>query len=447
MRTAGSPNRATRFAAPKRAPSGLNASVQAGAPRRIADALTQPVPMAVLAVLLAMLATSVYRLNELALVLRFVKPALLSSAVGVVLAWNAASVADKGSAFRNKSFTLVAMFFCWCAITVPTSLYTGVALATINGSFPAIALMLVLVLLPASLVALDRLVLLLTAGGGALGLAALTLGATLEGRLSVTYTLDANDLGAIMAMTIPLALGCMRRKSMLTRVWAGVIVMLATLVLVRTGSRGAVVGLVSGTLLFALLTPGVSRVRWMIFLGIGVVVSWPFAPATFRDRILGMANLEDDYNTSAYGGRQEIWKRGRGYAYSHPVFGVGIGNFPIAEGDRLAEMGTTGKWSAAHNAYLQVAAELGFPGFAIFVTMLVHSARRALKWGALPRQRAPANADFRPEIPAAFASFLVCSIFLSSAYSTALYALLGMIALGERVRIRLEESAGNPIKI
>ena len=179
---------------------------------RVRSMSVKPVPMTVVLALIAMLFTIVFRLHETVPVLRFVKPAFVSGAVGLVLAWSAASNVDRLALTRNWTLRSVSLFFCWCAISVPTALYPGLAAETMSTVLPAMQLLVVCALLSPSLATLDRFLLLLALGGGTLGIAALTLGWSNDGRLQVTTTLDSNDLGALMAAAIPLSLGLLRRR-------------------------------------------------------------------------------------------------------------------------------------------------------------------------------------------------------------------------------------------
>ena len=70
---------------------------------------------------------------------------------------------------------------------------------------------------------------------------------------------------------------------------------------------------------------------------------------------------------------------------ANPLLGVGPGNFQTAEGtlSPLAERQQYGvgvRWNAAHNSFVQIGAELGFPGLALFVAVIV-SAFVALRRG------------------------------------------------------------------
>jgi O-antigen ligase len=50
------------------------------------------------------------------------------------------------------------------------------------------------------------------------------------------------------------------------------------------------------------------------------------------------------------------------YALRNPLFGLGPGNFSISEGQAKH-----GMWQPAHNSYVQVACECGFPAFFLFI--------------------------------------------------------------------------------
>jgi O-antigen ligase len=84
---------------------------------------------------------------------------------------------------------------------------------------------------------------------------------------------------------------------------------------------------------------------------------------------------DTDYNHTSESGRLQIWSRGIGYMLQNPVLGVGPGNFQTAEGtlSALAERQQFGigvRWNAPHNSFVQIGAELGIPGLALYVAMI-----------------------------------------------------------------------------
>ena len=130
-----------------------------------------------------------------------------------------------------------------------------------------------------------------------------------------------------------------------------------------------------------------------------------------------------------------VWKRGIGYMVGRPITGVGAGAFPVAEGTisplaKVQDYGVGLKWSAAHNSFVQVGAELGFPGLVVFLALLfagLARARRAVTLGlAVGDQRAAAMGD---ALAASLVGFAVSGFFLSEAYAAYVYSVIG-IAIG-----------------
>ena len=126
----------------------------------------------------------------------------------------------------------------------------------------------------------------------------------------------------------------------------------------------------------------------------------------------------------------EIWKRGIDYMMTYPVFGVGVGAFPMAEGTLALEAreqrqyGRNVKWSAAHNPFIQIGAELGVLGLIAFVALLVGAFRTLSK----VRRGSPAEAAMLAQLlTACLVGFMVGAFFSSQAYASYLYMLLGMI--------------------
>jgi len=74
-----------------------------------------------------------------------------------------------------------------------------------------------------------------------------------------------------------------------------------------------------------------------------------------------------DFGETSNAQRIEIWKKTLVSIKEKPLWGVGIGNFPVILGQdiRLAKAG-----SSAHNLYLQVAAETGMLAGIIFIWFL-----------------------------------------------------------------------------
>jgi O-antigen ligase len=147
---------------------------------------------------------------------------------------------------------------------------------------------------------------------------------------------------------------------------------------------------------------------------------------------MGTIASDADYNRTAETGRLQIWTRGIGYMLDHPLLGVGPGNFQRAEGTlspfaHRQQYGVGVLWSAPHNTFVQVGAELGIPGLALFVAMIGSAflllARLGRRQRGAHRDR---DAALTQALTASLLAFVVGAFFLSFAYSEMLYTLLAL---------------------
>ena len=270
------------------------------------------------------------------------------------------------------------------------------------------------------------------------------------GRLEGNAGFDANDLGMIFLMGLPLALLFMYNARPLGRIIAGAILVGIPMSIALTGSRGAMVGLafVGPSIFFSLKRVAIWKRTAAIAVVIGGLIVG--APEGYWEQMRTIFSAEEDYNVTEDYGRVALAKRGLGYMLDYPVFGVGIANFPRAEGtispiavDRLSA-GEAVQWIAPHNTYAQVGAELGLIGFGIWLTLLYHGTVGLWKL----RRRIPAawsrqgaERRFLREaclfLPTSVLAFAVTSFFLSHAYTPPFYILLGFVT-GIHVLVRSE---------
>jgi O-antigen ligase len=96
-----------------------------------------------------------------------------------------------------------------------------------------------------------------------------------------------------------------------------------------------------------------------------VILFLAFAPGAYSSRLSSIFNSAADL-TGSSSQRTEVLKRSVWVALRYPVFGVGIGNFRHKSPRNLE----------THNAYTQVAAELGLAAMVVYIMFLVHPIRR-----------------------------------------------------------------------
>jgi O-antigen ligase len=266
------------------------------------------------------------------------------------------------------------------------------------------------------------------------------------GRLTSLVYYDSNDIGMLLVCTLPLCAYFVRHgPTWFTRALALGITLLFLTTIARTGSRGAFLGLVVvGAYLLVYFRSARLLTRALLVAGTTAVLLLG-AGERYRELMSTILHPTRDYNWVDGGdsGRMNIWRRGLQYAADAPLTGVGIWAFPIAEGtiSELAERQEYSrgvKWSAAHNSFVQVLAELGVAGFVAFLTIVFASWRTAKRLARDTRRLEPTNGSLGELANAHAASivgYVVSGFFLSQAYAPYLYFVVGMI-IGLDITIR-----------
>jgi O-antigen ligase len=236
------------------------------------------------------------------------------------------------------------------------------------------------------------------------------------------------------------------------------ILILAASTVAASQSRGAFVGLVAiglGMLVLQNSIPLAKRIGFIVAVSVSLLIA---APPGYWDLIRSLQDPQEDYNWSAENGRKALMKRGLGYMVSYPLFGVGINNFPMAEGTISSKAtnhvaGTGIRWAAAHNTYIQIGAELGLAGMALWLTLIFRGIHGCIKLNRrLPKAWARGDPEQRAlyyatsALPVAIFGFAVSSFFVSFAYLELFYVLAtiltGLFIFAEEKLKEQRESMG-----
>jgi O-antigen ligase len=241
---------------------------------------------------------------------------------------------------------------------------------------------------------------------------------------------DPNDLAYFLVAAVPL-LAALHRRDRGFALTAAAVVLVAGAT--ATFSRGGALGLTvaAGWLLLRRVVP------WRVLafaaaavagLGLG---AWAFAGPQL-DRALQEKTFIAASNVDT---RELRWQAAARMLTAHPVLGVGPGGFREHYAAESHNAEVDEQTPVAHNMYLEVAAELGLPGFALFAgvvaTAAVASERTARRAGPGPR-RTEAVA-----IQASLLAVLVTSTFLSEQYYLPLWS-LAALAVAAEARVRRE---------
>lgn len=173
---------------------------------------------------------------------------------------------------------------------------------------------------------------------------------------------DPHTLSMFLGMLLPLALGLFLfyKKD---KIWliSFLLILVADLL---TFSRGAYLGALAGLLVFIFIFWKKINKRNKII--IGVVAILFFAISAFNpisQRFLSSFNLKEGSNL----GRIKIWEKSVKVISQKPIFGTGIGNFPL----EINEDEHYRNPIYAHNTYLDIAVEEGILAGIVWMLILL----------------------------------------------------------------------------
>ena len=250
-----------------------------------------------------------------------------------------------------------------------------------------------------------------------------------KGKVYVTETYDANDLSMVMIVAFPFAVFWFLDRKGWRRLVFGGLTALIVMTSILTSSRGGFVGFLGVSLAILVRARKILRQAFVpliiiIILGGGTFAF--YAKSSFRERMSTLLTYEQDYNVTAYSGRIEIWKRGLKIMAENPIFGVGINGFTTAEG--LSHKDVGGKWSTAHNSFIQIGAELGIMGLFLFCFIIwasLNGMRKVLKSVSQGKDAYPILTTFYA-IQCSWIGYAIGGFFLSAAHSPLFFFLAGL---------------------
>ena len=190
-------------------------------------------------------------------------------------------------------------------------------------------------------------------------------------------------------------------------------------------SRGGMLAMVGILLLISLRSPRRTR---MLVIGAALLVPLlVIAPSSPLQRILSPTN--SDYE--ATDNRTRIWEGGMAMIRHHPITGIGVGNFKPFVG-RFVDV-TADETTLAHNSYIQVAAELGVPGFLLYVAMFIATFRSLARTRRFVPQRDDLIHRTSLGIEAGLVAFLIAVFFISAEYQKFFWLLIFLSAALEPI--------------
>lgn len=213
------------------------------------------------------------------------------------------------------------------------------------------------------------------------------------GRVSWNFVFgNPNDLASLAMVPLGLAAGVATvERTKFFRICSLIGVVILSMIILLTQSRGAILGLGAAALLLLLTSRRKGRdiVALVVLMGAAIL----FAPKKVWERVAGLSNISVDAGMQGVDpeasaeSRWAIWKIAFGTIRQNPVTGVGANMMPVRhrqEADRLNLPSTMRGERDTHSTYLKLAAEMGIPALILYLVMWgsvfrrVHRVRRSI---------------------------------------------------------------------
>jgi O-antigen ligase len=233
------------------------------------------------------------------------------------------------------------------------------------------------------------------------------------------------------------------KSGKLKRLLAFFLICNSVFTLLRTGSRAGIIGFAVLCFLLFVRTSIAGKAGMAFFAMLVLVSVVTIFPNSLKERYLsivlgsdakGMAqnNIEARQLDEAVGSssaRRRLMINAIKVSISHPIFGVGLGQFGsyMTGVERLE--GLHSGWQGTHNTYLQISSEAGTPALILFLSIIwlsFKNLRRLYKRAdlfATPESREIASMAFA--LDASLVAYAICVFFDYVAYSATLPVLAG----------------------
>lgn len=238
---------------------------------------------------------------------------------------------------------------------------------------------------------------------------------------------NSNDLALHLVTMFPIAVGLgLSGRGLFRKLiyFGGAALMIAAVIV--TFSRGGFMGLVAAVFVLVRRLGRKNRVATTGALVFAIIIFLALAPGSYSGRLSTVFNSSADL-TGSSSQRTEVLKRSFWVALRYPLFGVGIGNFHFKSPRNLE----------THNAYTQVASEMGLAAAVIYVLFLIHPLRR-LRLIENQSYAKPEHTRFyylAVGLQASLVGFMVSSFFGAVAYHWYVYYLVAYAVCLHRLYI------------
>lgn len=243
---------------------------------------------------------------------------------------------------------------------------------------------------------------------------------------------NPNDMALHLVTMVPLAMSffLMRRDPFRKLLYISCAFLMIGGITV-TFSRAGFLGLMSAMAVMAWKIGRKRRLAVILSALIFATAFIAFAPGGFANRVSSIVDHSRDPVHSA-SARQALLIKSLVVAAANPVFGIGMGNFHIVS---IRE-------AVTHNAYTQVAAEMGLTAMALYIMFIVTPIKRLrrIENETFASRRASRFYYLAVGLQASLIGYMVNSFFASVAYQWYVYYLVGYAVALQRIYAAAHEA-------
>ncbi len=344
-----------------------------------------------------------------------------------------------GSKKLPVEIKLIVALFAWMVLTIPFAYWRGGSAAVVFYEFSkAVIVGLTLVMTVTRLVELRRLIVMQALGVSLMTIAAVIVNNRMQGRLAGigdALLSNPNDLAMNIALNWPL---CLLLLLTSRGAWKKLFWTFAMLVMIyalmATYSRAGFMAL-GIAILICLWEFGIRgrRIYLVGVAGLCLLGTLVVAPGNYVKRLETLVGVfqQGDYDRGSAEARKALLIQSLQVTATHPLFGVGPGNFPAY----------TGRWLVTHNTYTQLSSECGIPALLLFLMLLWKTFRTLRQLRRMPLSREKEDTHlYTSALTASLAAYLLGAFFSSSAYELFPYYMVIYATLLYRLSLKGEES-------
>jgi len=327
---------------------------------------------------------------------------------------------------------LTLAIFAWAALSIPFAYWRGGSFdVVIWGLSKAVILSLTLILTVSYPFQLRRLLFVQTFGVTLMTIASILVNHKLQGRLAGMgegLLSNPNDLAMNIALNWPLCLAfLLAARGPGKKIFWGAGLLAMVYAVMATYSRAGFMAL-SLAIVLCLWEFGVRGKRFLllagaVLCGLALLVA---VPQNYSKRLATLAGKfqEGDLDNGSSEARRELLVKSLKITVTHPIFGVGPGNFQAY----------TGLWRVTHNTYTELSSECGIPALILFLLLM----GRAFRSIAQARKKLRGSPDrelqlYGGALWVALAAYVLGAFFASTAYELFPYYLFSYTALLYRI--------------